>query len=358
MISTRLHAKIDFAVSGLLGVLALSGIAGPRSRRLFRAAGTYHASYAALTDYEAGLLPVVSMRDHLLLDTIGAATLCVAGLLTRDSKRDRRLLLGIGMLELAVIAASDTRPAGRPLPEPTAYEPVDVPKPVAQDVWIVDSGPKHVLGLPIPVRMTVIRLPSGELLLHSPTRYSARLRQELERFGPIRFLVAPNSVHWTFIDGWQRALPDARTLAVPGLRKRRQVRRSGLRIDGELCEQPPADWGGAIELVAVVGAAGFTEMAFFHRPSRTLVLTDLVQNFEPHRLPTPARLLMRLAGANAPNGRAPIDLRAIVLLRGHRSKAAARRLIALTPERLVFAHGRWYERDATEALRRSLAWLE
>ena len=39
------------------------------------------------------------------------------------------------------------------------YPPLDVPNPVAEDVWIVDSEPQRAFGLlRLPVRMTVLRL--------------------------------------------------------------------------------------------------------------------------------------------------------------------------------------------------------
>ena len=54
------------------------------------------------------------------------------------------------------------------------------------------------------------------------------------------------------------------------------MRRSGVRIDAELGSVAPAAWGNAIDLCVVPGGFGFHEVAMFHRPSRTLVLTDLV----------------------------------------------------------------------------------
>ena len=52
------------------------------------------------------------------------------------------------------------------------YPPLDVPKPVADGVWIVDSGPLRVFGLlGLPIRMTALQLSSGDMLLHSPTRF-------------------------------------------------------------------------------------------------------------------------------------------------------------------------------------------
>ena len=66
-----------------------------------------------------------------------------------------------------------------------SYSPLDVPKPIAKNLWNVDSGPLRVMGLiPLPVRMTIIRLADGGLLLHSPTRFDFDLARELEKSVP------------------------------------------------------------------------------------------------------------------------------------------------------------------------------
>ena len=49
-------------------------------------------------------------------------------------------------------------------PDPSTYPPLDTLKPVADGVWIVDSGPLRVFGgIPLPVRMAVVRLRGGEV---------------------------------------------------------------------------------------------------------------------------------------------------------------------------------------------------
>jgi hypothetical protein len=240
--------------------------------------------------------------------------------------------------------------------EQATYPPLDVPKPVASDVWVVDSGPLPMLGMRLPVRMTVIRLAGGDLWLHSPTRFSDRLRQELERAGPIRHLVAPDVAHWSFLQDWQRAFPDAVTWAAPGLRDRAQVRKAGVRLDRDLAEAAPEQWAGEIEQVVVRGR-GFSEVDFFHPATRTLVITDLVQNFEPDKLTLLGRTAARLTGVLGPTGGTPIYLRWILRANRRQAKESAERLVRWNPERVVFSHGRWFERDGAERLRRSLDWL-
>lgn len=373
MISTRTHGLIDYGVSTLLGSLAgCSGLPRP-VRRLLGAAGGFHAGYSALTDYEGGFYPRFGMRDHLAMDTAGALAIGAAGLLMkRQPAPVRAMLIGIAAAELAVVAFSSPDaasgpgqgygPIDRSLGQPTSpdrigYPPLDAPKPVAEGILIVDSVMSGALGALLPVRMTVIRLPNGELLLHSPTRFTFDLKAALEAIGPIRHLVAPSFSHWVFLRDWQRACPEAVTWAVPVLRTRRQVRQSGLRLDRDLVGGTPSEWGGAVSVVMVPGGLGFQEAAVFHQPSDTLVLTDLVLNLEEPKVPALFRPIVRLFGSMAPEGMPPPYVRGIVRLRQRDAQAAALRVLALRPDRVIFAHGKWFETDGAARLRHAWRWL-
>ena len=64
------------------------------------------------------------------------------------------------------------------------YPPLDVPKPVADGVWIVDSGPLRVFGLlGLPIRMTALQLSSGDMLMHSRRASTLASRPRSRRMG-------------------------------------------------------------------------------------------------------------------------------------------------------------------------------
>jgi hypothetical protein len=238
------------------------------------------------------------------------------------------------------------------------YPPLHTPKPIADGVWIVDSGPQAVMGLlQLPVRMTVIRLPSGDLWLHSPTRLTPGLKSALDALGPVRHLVAPNIAHWTHLKAWQEACPDATTSAAPELRDRAPVKKEGLRLDRDLHGPAPPDWAGTLDQIVIPGAGGFREVAFLHIPTRTLLLTDLIVNLEAEKLPLATRLFATANGMLAPDGKAPAYLRLMLRMRGVEARDAVSRVIAWAPERVVIAHGRWFERDGAAAVRRGFRWL-
>ena len=147
------------------------------------------------------------------------------------------------------------------------------------------------------------------------------------------------------------------TWAAPNLPERKQVQRSGLRIDRVFSQATPSEWTHDLQQVVVPGGLGFREVAFFHGRTSTLLLTDLVVNLEPAKVPGFLRSFLWLAGMTAPNGMPPPYLRLVVKLRRTDAARAAKQPIALKPQQVVFAHGAWFERDGTAALRKSLRWL-
>jgi len=261
-------------------------------------------------------------------------------------------LVGVAAIGLWAVARGSQRTddASR-----ATYPPLDVPKAVAEDVWIVDSGPINAMGLKLPLRMTILRLRNGDLLLHSPTPFSAEVAKAVEALGRVRHLVAPNIAHWTFLADWQRAYPDATSWAAPGLRDRAQVRASTVRFDAELGETAAAEWADTLDQGIVQGGAGFNEVWFFHRETRTLVLVDLIENLEPDKLPPFARLLMQASAAT--RGTTARYLRLPVRLGGADAKKAVEAIVALEPDRVIFAHGRPFNSDGAVQLKRAFEWL-
>lgn len=237
------------------------------------------------------------------------------------------------------------------------YEPLNVLKPVAPDLWIVD-GPeirfRYIgMNLPFPTRMTVVRLPDGALWLHSPTAPEDTLVDALAALGPVRHLVAPNTIHYWWLPDWADRFPEAQTYGVEGLQ--RSAKRP-LAIANTLTDTPPDAWAGTLDQVVVAGDL-LTEADFFHRPSRTLILTDLIENFETERVrPWLYRQALRLAGAADPDGKAPIDMQLTFLRHRKTLRQAVERMISWAPERIVISHGRWYETDGTSELRRAFRW--
>ncbi|MDQ2778532.1 MAG: DUF4336 domain-containing protein [Pseudomonadota bacterium] len=238
------------------------------------------------------------------------------------------------------------------------YTPIGTLKPVAEDVWIID-GPEigmRYFGLSVPftTRATVVRLPDGSLWVHSPVALDSALAAALDALGPVAHLVAPNTLYWSWIADWKARWPLAGIYAPPQLQQHKGF--DGNLIDMLLDNTPPAVWQGVFEQRLVVGSL-LSEVVFFHRPTRTLVLTDLIENFEPARACGRWRWLMRLFGAADPDGKAPYDMQLSFWRHRKALRDAVQQMIGWAPERVLFAHGRWYPRSGVAELRRAFRWV-
>lgn len=242
------------------------------------------------------------------------------------------------------------------------YEPLDTLKQVDEDIWIVDGPIIHMafpLGLrvPFPTRMTIVRLAQGGLWLHSPIAPTPALRRAVETLGPVEHLVSPNFIHYASIAGWAEAYPAAKTWASPGVRERAEAQGIAVHFADDLRDAPAAAWADELEQLVFEGSRVIREVVFFHVRSRTLILADLIENFEPERIPVLLRPLLRLAGPVHPDGKAPVDLR-MSFWGGHeRARRSLSRMLAWHPERVILAHGKWYEKDGEAELRRAFRWL-
>lgn len=240
----------------------------------------------------------------------------------------------------------NTRPGYLP------YEPQLRPVAWAEDIWTVD-GPEVSyrlwgLTLPCPTRMTIVRLPDGGLWVHSPVACTPDLVAAVERLGPVAEIVAPNAFHYTHLADWARAFPQAAVHGVAGL----AAKVPGLAFT-TLGQPGTAPWLAAIDL-HVVALGGFTEAVFLHRASRTLIVTDLMQNFEAERIRHPlVRLVMRLGGATGPDGRPSLEIRLAALAHREALRRAVRQMLDWQPSGIILSHGACYRSDAMAEIERA-----
>jgi hypothetical protein len=222
---------------------------------------------------------------------------------------------------------------------------------LADDLWVAERPFSPLPFFDIGTRMTVIRLPRGGLLLHSPVEADAATRLAVEALGPVCWIACPNRVHHLFAGGWKQAYPAARLVGAPRLAEKRR----DLRFDGVLGDMPEPGWEGVLDTVWVQGLPLLEEVVFLHRPSRTLLLTDLA--FHPTEASRPGlRLWCRINRVR--DGFGPtLMLRLFVRDRGA-VRAALDRVLAWDFDRVTVTHGEVLESGGREALRRAWEWLD
>ncbi|WP_076862956.1 DUF4336 domain-containing protein [Bradyrhizobium mercantei] len=239
------------------------------------------------------------------------------------------------------------------------YPPLNTLKPVADDIWIIDGpiirfGPRW-FKMPFPTRATIIRLPGGRLFIHSPTPLAAELKAAVIELGAPNWIIGPNRLHYWWIPEWHAAYPGARIFLA---REITQQAGDRLTVEGEPLDRSSGyPWDQWIATLPVAGSY-MTEVVFFHLPSRTLLLTDLIENFEAKRVRSPLmRLLTWIGGVRDPDGSTPRDMRLTFSRDRAAMKAAVARMIEWDPERIILAHGRWYDCNGRAELERAFRWL-
>ena len=65
---------------------------------------------------------------------------------------------------------------------------------VLDQIWLC-AYPVRLAGTTFEGRMTVIRLASGQLMLHSPCNITAAIAEEISALGPVAHIVAPGNFH-------------------------------------------------------------------------------------------------------------------------------------------------------------------
>ena len=213
---------------------------------------------------------------------------------------------------------------------------------VEDQIWLC-AYPIRLAGTKFDARMTVIRLASGELMLHSPCNITAAMAKELSALGPVAHIIAPGNFHHIYAATAQAAFPGAKTWICPGVERRN----TGLKYDGVLGDLAPVDWAGEIDQVLMQGTRIMREVAMFHRASRTLILVDLIENFTDATPHTGGALkyLFKYVFRMWNNPRPAPEYR----MGWSDRKAAAtslRRILAWDFQRIVLSHGDLIERDA------------
>lgn len=221
------------------------------------------------------------------------------------------------------------------------------------EIWLADGQVvTAAAGFRYPTRMAVIRLVGGGLFICSPIALSEDLRGQLDALGEVRFLIAPNSLHHVFLADWQRAWPEAKVHAPPGLREKRP----DIRFDGDLGDAPLAEWKNDLDQVVMRGNRITTEVVFFHHPSRTALFTDLIQQFRPGWFKGWRAIVARLDLMVAPEPSVPRKFR-LAFTNKQAARAAMERVLSWPIENVVMAHGEPVRGDGVAFLRRAFGWL-
>jgi hypothetical protein len=213
----------------------------------------------------------------------------------------------------------------------------------------VAHTPLLYFGLHLGTRMTVVRLASGDLWIHSPVRFTEELGKEIDALGPVRHIVAPSMFHHVFAGEWRARYPDASFWGPAALAKKRK----DLTLTATLEEAATAPWASELRPFHIDGCL-LDETVFVHGATRTIVSSDLTENFatSPHWL---TRMYLKASGIHGKSGWGRF------LRIAYRNREAARAsidtLLTADFDRIVIAHGDIIGSGGKEAIRSTFEFL-
>jgi hypothetical protein len=213
---------------------------------------------------------------------------------------------------------------------------------IANNLWVL-RYPLQVLGAQMGRTTTLIRLRNGDLIIHSTGPFTPADVAVITALGRPAFLVEATLFHDTFAKAGCAAFPGVPYFAPPGFRGA-DVHRSLKEVAGE--------WSGELEVLELEGMPRVREHVFFHPPSRTLIVADLLFNFGAQSTAWTRWFFRWLGGIEQFPGmsrlfRASIKDRAVFA-------ACANQMMLWDFDRCIVAHGDVIESNARATLANAL----
>lgn len=203
--------------------------------------------------------------------------------------------------------------------------------------------PEHPEPL-LATRSTFVALKCGHNILISPLLFSESQLGELKN-RPIHALVAPNCFHHLYIKKACEQLQVSHIYAPAPLHKKRSDIDWTVTLD-----EKTWPYHEEMPMVLLEGAAILSECVFFHKASRTLIVTDLFFNLK-NKTGLKAQFLHLTGTYNRP---AVSRLLALFVQDKKAFSASLERIFAFDFDRLIMAHGEVIETGAKTILRAAL----
>lgn len=197
-------------------------------------------------------------------------------------------------------------------------------------------------GIKLPCRSVAVK-EKDKLILISPIKFTDSQVDQIRKLGDVTDLVAPSLYHHLYMPRAVQLFPKAKVWGVPEFRKKR----SDIAWTHDLSEQswPYREF---LDVLSLEGAPAFSEMEFLHKPTRTLIATDLCFNMcKPVGWASP--LILGLFGTY--DGFAMSRLMKIRVKNRTEFEGSLELILAWDFDRIIMGHGDPIEGDAKSKLK-------
>lgn len=217
-------------------------------------------------------------------------------------------------------------------------------KQLAENLWLLQY-PLSVLGTAHGRNVTVIRLRSGKLILHSMAPFTPGDVAAIHALGEPAWLLESMLLHDTYAKEGRDIFPGLPFLGPPGFSE--VVKFPTL----PLLPTPP-EWNGEVEVFSIEGAPMIKEHAVLHVPTHTLILADLIFNFSADERGWNRFFHRHIAGFKRYPGMSRIFR---LCIRDRAAfQASMSRILQQDFDRIIVGHGHVIETDGRALLQRGL----
>jgi Domain of unknown function (DUF4336) len=224
------------------------------------------------------------------------------------------------------------------------------------NIWVSEQPLKY-FGLSVATRMTVIRLTNGELIVISPIQVDDATIDQINKLGTVSYIVVPNLYHHLFAASFKNTYPKALLLASPGLESKRPdlvIDRFLPDVENIFKDEVEYLLFDGIKTFGLSGTALLNEFVFFHRASKTLVLTDTAFHFDESFSPL-TQLVARLIGDY--KKLSPSWLEKLSTRETEKVRQSVQNILFWDFERVIMAHGSVLENDGKRQFKEGYEWF-
>lgn len=222
---------------------------------------------------------------------------------------------------------------------------------INDDIWIFSRPFVRFHVLPLGGRSIAVRLSNGGVWVLASTPPTEETKKHIDALGPVAYIVSPNTDHHWFLGPFKEAYPSAKLIGPGPLGEKRK----DLKFDGlYLKDAPETTYGFEDDLVAIpFGGTALTDIGFYHKASKTLIVGDLVYNL-PNTESMPS-LFGGLFKTFSPGGAVHKKLIAGSVQDRDSVVASAKKVDELDFERIIPLHGDVIETEAHQKWRLAYA---
>ena len=218
---------------------------------------------------------------------------------------------------------------------------------VAENVWRAETVFRIGPAFSMPVASVITRDSAGKITIISPIPFTDEQTAAINTRGPVVALVTPNQFHHLSLPKAIERWPNAKVWAAPGLPEKRK----DIHFDAVL--GTGSDILNDYDTLFLEGTKRAAEIIFFHRPSRSLIIADLIFNIpNDPSLGWIGRLYLRFSHALDKPGS---SLFWRILIRNRIAAAASfQQILSFDFVRVLPAHGNVIETNARSTVEKVL----